>query len=533
MTRSPPFLVSSSPGPDPYRSNDNVYEELGPGRDSDGESEVPMHSDDDFAEDELSLPGERSFNKSVVSEAPSTLPAVSTIYHERAATTNAGNSASGAVERNSVMSSSSSTNQDNSTATAASSSSSHNNNGAAAAAASAAGSSSGGAAALLNGMLRHTTGRSKFQNGARAKVQQNKNTHSTDDFNTSSSTADTVDIAPIQQLYDNRSNLMSLGYQQQTAPSSNAYHHSLHHLHHNNNARSTAPQFYNTLENEVERRNRINAQLSHAAPVSTIFRERIHYPGSGRYPQPYYASNSSNGLLASSMRARTNPRDRRQRINAPTESMEAAYAYAEPMYHHNYHYDSCNMSQAAANQRLMGEQQRLAYPAYIMPDYASSNALYRGQPHSGSSAASSSSYAHPLHLYGRGGDSSFGSDSGYSHHTPASSIGRHDYDVALPINSTSCSNNIPKSSTTSKLQAALNFGWNRRKSTPSTPTSLNVMPNSNSSSNSNSNNSEANSPNNNSSNNSSTLTSSLENSCSNPNNNLMPTTAAPTAGSQA
>lgn len=56
ISRSPPVFVCASPGPDPYRSLDNVYEELGP-RDSDIESEPRVHSDDDFAEDELSLNG--------------------------------------------------------------------------------------------------------------------------------------------------------------------------------------------------------------------------------------------------------------------------------------------------------------------------------------------------------------------------------------------------------------------------------------------------------------------------------------------
>lgn len=56
ISRSPPVFVCSSPGPDPYRSLDNVYEELGP-RDSDIESEPRAQSDDDFAEDELSLNG--------------------------------------------------------------------------------------------------------------------------------------------------------------------------------------------------------------------------------------------------------------------------------------------------------------------------------------------------------------------------------------------------------------------------------------------------------------------------------------------
>lgn len=211
MTRSPPFLVSSSPGPDPYRSNDNVYEELGPGRvDSDGESEPPLHSDDDFAEDELSLPGECSFQK----ETNPPAAAGATPYHERAAGSSSSGTgvagvagATGSVatsaslpqavqERHSVLSSGSSMGQDTSTATA--SSASNNNH------------------ELASGSNNRRTGRTR-----QSRSSQDQ------DLNNSTSTADIADLAP---LYDNRSNLMSLGYV----------------------ARSTAPQFYNTLEHEVE-----------------------------------------------------------------------------------------------------------------------------------------------------------------------------------------------------------------------------------------------------------------------------------------
>lgn len=58
MSNHPPVFLCSSPGPDPYSSQDlynPVYEEL-----SDAESErAPApHSEDEFAEDELSLGGE-------------------------------------------------------------------------------------------------------------------------------------------------------------------------------------------------------------------------------------------------------------------------------------------------------------------------------------------------------------------------------------------------------------------------------------------------------------------------------------------
>lgn len=422
MTRSPPFLVSSSPGPDPYRSNDNVYEELGPGRvDSDGESEPPLHSDDDFAEDELSLPGECSFHKeaNATGQQAAGVAAVATPYHERPAGSNGAALVATSVvatagtqlppqERHSVLSSGSSTGQDASTASASTSSNNNNNNNELA---------TGGNPSQLR-----RTPRSRQQ-----RVQ--------DELNNSSSTAEIADLAP---LYDNRSNMMSLGYL----------------------ARSTAPQFYNTLEHEVERRNRINAQLSQApvASLSTIYRERIRYP-----TVQQYAPNSANGLMAATMRARTQPRlvDRRlaphqhqhHRIHAAPMTAEPAYGYAEPMYNANYYYDSAGPGGSTR-----------PYASTLLP---------------------SSDYRQPY------GDSSFGSDSGYSHHTPASSIGRQDYDLAEP----QLQLHHPKPS---KLSTALSFGWHRGRKAPATLVA------SGSSSN------EATSPNNNSST-CSTVTSQLDN----------------------
>lgn len=423
MTRSPPFLVSSSPGPDPYRSNDNVYEELGPGRvDSDGESEPPLHSDDDFAEDELSLPGECSFQKET--NLPATAGA--TPYHERAAGSSSSGTgvagvagATGSVatsaslpqavqERHSVLSSGSSMGQDTSTATA--SSASNNNH------------------ELASGSNNRRTGRTR-----QSRSSQDQ------DLNNSTSTADIADLAP---LYDNRSNLMSLGYV----------------------ARSTAPQFYNTLEHEVERRNRINAQLSKAPvpPLSTIYRERIRYP----HASQQYPSSVASGLMAATMRARTQPRvlDRRlaphqhqhHRIHAAPMAQEPSYCYAEPMYNANYYYESAGGARP--------------YASTLLPTAAD--------------------YRHPY------GDSSFGSDSGYSHHTPASSIGRQDYDVAEPQVLTQ-----PKPS---KLSSALNFSWNRNSRSKGTSGGAIAKTSGNSS------NSSATSPNNNSSA-CSTVTSQLEN----------------------
>ncbi|EDW15778.2 pneumococcal serine-rich repeat protein [Drosophila mojavensis] len=439
MTRSPPFLVSSSPGPDPYRSNDNVYEELGPGRvDSDGESEPPLHSDDDFAEDELSLPGECSFHKEANSTPLTGAAAPATPYHERAAGSSTSSaavaSAAAAVaatgsqvapppqERHSVLSSSSSTAHDASTASASTSSNPHNSH---------------------NSSNNNNSDNNELASGGPLRrTQRSRQQRAQDELNNSSSTADIADLAP---LYDNRSNMMSLGYL----------------------ARSTAPQFYNTLEHEVERRNRINAQLSQAPapPLATIYRERIRYPSVQQY-----APNSANGLMAATMRARTQPRllDRRMpahqhqhhRIHAAPLATEPAYGYAEPMYNANYYYDSAGVGPvgvAAGSAR--------PYASTLLPTAASD---YR-QPY---------------------GDSSFGSDSGYSHHTPASSIGRQDYDLAEP------------QLKPSKLSAALSFGWHRSRKSSGTPTAT-ATPIASISSN------EATSPNNNSA--CSTVTSQLDN----------------------
>ncbi|ALC47094.1 pxb [Drosophila busckii] len=425
MTRSPPFLVSSSPGPDPYRSNDNVYEELGPGRvDSDGESEPPLHSDDDFAEDELSLPGECSFHKDATTPASSSTAPNGTPYHERPAGSSAGTTSTTTAaavsvaqappqERHSVLSSGSSTAQDASTASAstASHSHSHSNN-------SSSNNNNEQAAALVNNnavVLSQTQRRVP-----RSRSSQQQQQRMQDELNNSSSTADIADLAP---MYDNRSNMMSLGYL----------------------ARSTAPQFYNTLEHEVERRNRINAQLSQAPmappPLATIYRERIRYPNVQQY-----APNSVNGLMAATMRARTQPRllDRRlgahqhqhHRIHAAPLPAEPAYGYAEPMYNANYYYDSAGTGLGLAASAVGSAR---PYASTLLP---------------------SSDYRQPY------GDSSFGSDSGYSHHTPASSIGRQDYDVTEPQLHTQPHSQQQQQPKSSKLSAALSFGWHRGRKAP-------------------------------------------------------------------
>lgn len=319
MTNSPPLFVCSSPGPDPYRSNDNVYEELGPPRDSDIESEPQIHSDDDFAEDELSLPGERSFNKT---SPDNTI--VATIYHER--TIPGSDGIVGAIslerstnERNSLLSSSSS-----------------------------------------NG-IRNSSPERAFR--CSRKIHQNRNgkiptNYSADELNTSSE----HDVLPT--IYNNDRNMMTLPYN----------------LSNNNN-----------LRNDVERRNQIN----------TIFRGGRQNYNQQQQQQPQQINN----------RSRTNPRslDRRRQIrqctgvNNQTSSEEQSYGYTEPVFHEGILYDtSC----------LAHDRNHIYHP-YILPEFTSFRTNGPNHHHS---------HQQPQQIYSR--DSSFGSDSGYSHHTQTTSSSR-------------------------------------------------------------------------------------------------------------
>lgn len=119
ISRSPPVFVCASPGPDPYRSLDNVYEELGP-RDSDIDSDPRINSDDDFAEDELSLNGgaaqpyhsqdtalaaaqtsiPMATSTSTCAAISQTIPSISSLYNECINGTGNGSAASGGDNNN-------------------------------------------------------------------------------------------------------------------------------------------------------------------------------------------------------------------------------------------------------------------------------------------------------------------------------------------------------------------------------------------------------------------------------------------------
>lgn len=376
MTRSPPLFVCSSPGPDPYRSHDNVYEELGPIRDSDAESDVALHSDDDFAEDESSLPGERSLNK--ISSHDVT-PTVATIYHERVAAAGGGggsavNALNGgccliersANERNSLLSSSSS-----------------DRNGC--------GSSSGyGNDKTVHSTIRNSTSPDSglFRGGRRLfNSRAKQRTYSTDELNTSSEQTPS-DVVPT--IYDER-NLLTLPYSHSNSNSFN---------NHSSSHRNKSINCCNSTvaNDEVERRNHLNNQLSNNT-VSTIYRGRTMVNGRNQPSLNYHNSHSS--------RSRTNPRSLdRRRINTtlPSPNNETSYVYPEPMFHDGMVYDSCLSHQLNDRNHL--------YP-YILPEFTS----FRNMTNTMGDQTNQ-----PIHpIYSR--DSSFGSDSGYSHHTQASGRG--------------------------------------------------------------------------------------------------------------
>lgn len=193
----------------------------------------------------------------------------------------------------------------------------------------------------------------------------------------------------------------------------------------NNNVRSN---YYSTIddrdESEVERRNRINAQLSAAsvggAAVSTIFR-------GGRPP---YSNNNHNHHQPSS-RSRTNPRslDRRRYLQNNNSTMTTTpngnspltvianpsqqqhdpsqYIYHEPVFHEGLIYDGC----LSYSDRSSGGSTGPPYPYVLSAPFTT----FRNG--SGPNSANPNSQ-HQQAIYSR--DSSFGSDSGYSQHTQAS-----------------------------------------------------------------------------------------------------------------
>ncbi|XP_055544899.1 transcription factor mef2A [Wyeomyia smithii] len=459
MPRSPPLFICSSPGPDPYRSHDNVYEELEHPRDTD--SEPPVQSDDDFAEDELSLPGDRSFHKSS-SDGGTT---VATIYHDRSASSNAGTTSGSntdqymernRTERNSLLSSSSSNNDNNlRTAGAAGGSSSGNNNRNSNSSTDCASSASG---SNVNNSSNNATTSNKANNnqtcgGSSSNATTNcsggtglfrsrkqpltlgsgrGNKHFNNPL-TSAQSPSEMRLMPTG--YEERA-MMTLppSYQTAAAATGTGTPNNLNNINNNSflnsnslNNNGSRSNYYSTIDDEcdpVERRNRINAQLSASSAtiqnggpsVSTIFRNgRPPYPGGNN--NNHHNHHTSSG----SNRSRTNPRslDRRRYINNNSSSSNnnnnnssnlavistqdpSQYIYHEPVFHEGLIYDAC----LSYSDRSSGGSAGPPYP-YVLPHFTT----FRTHGGNGSAASHQAIYSR---------DSSFGSDSGYSQHTQAS-----------------------------------------------------------------------------------------------------------------
>lgn len=449
MPRSPPLFICSSPGPDPYRSHDNVYEELehptaspgpvsggpissggplapdsededddvrvGPvGVGTGGRGGATIHSDDDFAEDELSLPGDRSFHK-VVADGATT---VATIYHDvGTASSSGGELERNRMERNSLLSSSS-----NDAGAGGANRNSSSSGGECASSSSGNGNSKVGGSGSIGSLFR-----SRKQASSTLGSGRNKKSHCVVPADPP------CEMGMTPMAYDERA-MMTLPPSYQVT---NGHpHHHPHHLNSinnnnnfvnnsnslNNNHVSSRSNYYSTIddreEEEVERRNRINAQLSASAAVITpgaIFRGAQRPPYNGHH-HPAQQSNS---------RSRTNPRslDRRRYLNntnnnnnhspastplsvisAPQPQDPSQYIYHEPVFHEGLIYDGCL---SYSDRSSGGSTGGPPYP-YVLPPFTT----FRNG--GGGTGGPNSNQA----IYSR--DSSFGSDSGYSQHTQAS-----------------------------------------------------------------------------------------------------------------
>ncbi|XP_019565256.4 uncharacterized membrane protein DDB_G0293934 [Aedes albopictus] len=460
MPRSPPLFICSSPGPDPYRSHDNVYEELEHPRDTD--SEPPVQSDDDFAEDELSLPGDRSFHKSS-SDGGTT---VATIYHDRSASSSNGGANTdqymerNRTERNSLLSSSSSGNDNNlrqagaagpsngsvasGGAGGSSGSSSHNNrnsNSSSECASSASGNnnnpngcvsggSGSGSSSNNNNNNSNSSGTNNNSIGGlfRSRKQQ-PSTLGSGRGNKHLNNLNSLAEPPCEVAHalptgcDERAMMTLPPSYQAAAAASRTSPNNLNNINNNSfvnsnslNNNSSRGNYYSTIDDDcdpVERRNRINAQLSASAAainnggpgVSTIFRN---------IRPPHNHNHHNHQTTNASSRSRTNPRtlDRRRYLinnnnNNHTPGSNLAvissqdptqYIYHEPVFHEGLIYDAC----LSYSDRSSGGSAGPPYP-YVLPQFTT----FRNH-HGPQSTA----------IYSR--DSSFGSDSGYSQHTQAS-----------------------------------------------------------------------------------------------------------------
>lgn len=367
IQRSPPLFICSSPGPEPYRSNDNVYEELehrGSSRYQNCDRQ--LHSDEDFAEDELSLGGDRSMNKS-----SSDNTTVATIYQEHgiASGSTSGNENTAMymernrVERNSLLSSASSNNDNSnnhinskrpnmrisSSCTEPNSRHVHHHQILNSTTTDKNGNSS------MSNFFRFRTSRPTTNGSSKSKGSRGKgNNFSMNNLNSSGG-----DEIPLASYHVGGSSSSAASNSDPISCSSmvNGNHIETDTI--NNNSNNNIRNNYYGIDSEVERRNRINAQLSAAAPtlnVATIYRDRnsmrnyqnTNNNGSNTtetrananyyVPQQHIRMMAANRNDANNRLSRTNPRTDRRRSNNNNSSSNnnnssnEEYLYHEPVY---------------------------------------------------------------------------------------------------------------------------------------------------------------------------------------------------------
>ncbi|XP_070504542.1 myb-like protein D, partial [Chironomus tepperi] len=430
---TPPLFICSSPGPEPYRSNDNVYEELEHrGNNRYQNCDRQMHSDEDFAEDELSLPGDRSLNKS-----SSENTTVATIYQEHGAgstSSNNGNETSAIymernrLERNSLLSSassndnsnnnfsnvmrpnmknSSSTNESNSrrmhhhnlyhnTLNSQNNDKNGNNNV----------NNNSNSNSSMSNFFRFRTSRPSNGCSSSGKSKNNNHHHrsgggKTNNFSMNNLNSSGCDEIPLSSYHVGGSSSSAASNSDPISCSSNANHIDGDTNNNSNNGGNSGRNNYYGIDSEVERRNRINAQLSAATPtlnVATIFRDRnsmrnYHHNhqninnnnnnssnttetrANANYyvPQQHIMMMAANRNDANNRLSRTNPRtDRRQNNNNNNNNSSNnsnnnnlnnndEYLYHEPVYHDNVVYDPYIISSDNRNQ--------IYHQPYMLPEF--------------------------------------------------------------------------------------------------------------------------------------------------------------------
>lgn len=458
IARSPPLFVCSSPGPDPYRSIDNVYEELGPPRDSDAESDPQPHSDDDFAEDELSLNGTAqaadvqqlgipmATSNSTGVSASLTIPSISANVRQSPISP-AGGEARASNDRNSLLSSSSaSTAPANERGAIIGSQSSSSNSSCSSEPTRVASPDSG--LALRN---RSTRGRNYSADKLNAGDRQSgRGEHSrmTLPYNHHRHHAGHQHFHHPAQAHgaaadhavaaNNNLNNNSLEISSNYSDSSISNH--LNNVNNNVGDRSS----------DIDHQNQINKQI-----VSTIFPGRLiasnHMmagaPPARHHRAHYNAPDEMVRCANYSNRSRTNPRaiSGRQRCDNSLPAYD--YSYAEPLVR-NEMFDVCAPPLLSGFRTISAphsQRPQHYYPSYAAPlDQQCGPHDPRVQMHS-RSPHGQSIYSH---------DSSFGSDSGYSQYThngrPKASAG----DKHAGRGSGGALNNV--------------FGWRRKDSHPAT-----------------------------------------------------------------